>query len=155
MEAVERILVLCTGNSCRSQMAEGYLREFAGDRFEIHSAGMEPAPEVNPLAVAVMREEGIDLSGQSPKSVSLYLGRMSFRHVVVVCDRANRDCPHIFPGAVNRLYWPFDDPAAFQGDPESTIEEFRRIRDQIRERIIEWLKESQSRVGRPVNNPSS
>lgn len=140
MSTRDRILVLCTGNSCRSQMAEGYLRSMAGDRFDVHSAGMEPRPEVHPLAVETMREDGVDVSSQRPKPLTNYLGRASFRYVIVVCDRADRDCPHLFPGALERLYWPFDDPAAFEGSEDEVEGEFRRVRDQIRERIASWLE---------------
>ena len=134
------ILVLCTGNSCRSQMAEGFLREYAGDRFDVYSAGTEPAERVHPLAIQVMNEIGIDISGQHPKSIKEYLGKLSARYLIIVCDSANESCPSIFPGMVHRLFWPFDDPAKFVGCPEETLDEFRRIRDEIRERVREWLE---------------
>ena len=135
------VLFLCTGNSCRSQMAEGFLREYGGDRFEAYSAGIEPAERVHPLAVQVMAERGIDISGQKPKNVGEYLGRLPVRHLVIVCDAANEKCPRIFPGMLNRMFWPFDDPAAFVGTPAATLEKFRTVRDQIEERIQQWLKE--------------
>lgn len=133
------ILVLCTGNSCRSQMAEGFLRALAGDRFEIYSAGTVPRPEVHPLAVQVMGEAGIDISGQRPHSVTEYLGRLMVRYLIFVCDDADRQCPSIFPGHGERLLWPFDDPAAFEGTAQQRLDEFRRVRDEIKSRIVAWL----------------
>lgn len=133
------VLFLCTGNSCRSQMAEGLLRKHGGDRFEVHSAGTDPAAEVHPLAVEVMRELGVDISAQRPKGVGDLLGRLAVRHLIIVCDGANESCPRIFPGMLHRHFWPFDDPAAFRGSPEATREKFRAVRDQIDARIQEWL----------------
>jgi arsenate reductase len=130
------VLFLCTGNSCRSQMAEGFLREFGGDRFTPLSAGTEPADSVNPLAVEVMAEKGIDISRQEPTSVGDYLGRLAVRYLIIVCSGANEKCPRIFPGMMNRLFWPFDDPAG------QSIEEFRRVRDEIETQIKKWLAES-------------
>lgn len=134
------ILVLCTGNSCRSQMAEGFLRQLAGDRFNVFSAGTEPKEEIHPLARQVMNEVGVDISDQHPKGLEDFLGRMAVRHLIIVCSGADENCPRIFPGLNERLFWPFDDPAAFEGSPEETLEEFRRVRDEIRERIALWLK---------------
>lgn len=133
------VLVLCTGNSCRSQMAEGFLREYAGERFNVYSAGTEPKDEIHPLAVQVMAEAGIDISRQHPKGLKEFLGRLPVRYLIVVCDAANESCPRIFPGMAERLFWPFDDPAAFKGSPEETAAEFRRVQDEIRERILAWL----------------
>ena len=135
------ILVLCTGNSCRSQIAEGYLRHFAGDRFNAHSAGTEPATKVHPLAVKVMAEEGIDISKQRPKPVAEYLGRMAVRYLIIVCGGANESCPRIWPGMSSRLFWPFDDPAAVEGPEAEKLREFRRVRDELRQRILSWLKD--------------
>ncbi len=134
------ILVLCTGNSCRSQMAEGFLRELAGDKFRVHSAGTEPKHEVHPLAVRVMSEIGVDISTHWPKGLQEFLGRIPVRHLIIVCGGADQSCPRIFPGLSERLYWPFDDPAHFEGTPEETLAEFRRVRDEIRARVVEWLK---------------
>lgn len=136
----QNILVLCTGNSCRSQMAEGFLRQAAGDAFNVYSAGTEPKDEVHPLAVQVMAEVGIDISGQRPKGVREYLGRLPIRYLIIVCSGANEACPQIFPGLSERLFWPFDDPASFEGPPDETLEEFRRVRDEIDARVLEWLK---------------
>ena len=115
------ILILCTGNSCRSQIAEGYFRHYAADRFETHSAGTEPKDAVHPLAVQVMAEEGIDISDHRPKDLQVFLGHMAVRYLIVVCDGANESCPRIWPGVLNRLYWPFADPAAFEGSPEVPV----------------------------------
>jgi arsenate reductase len=141
MEHKPNILILCTGNSCRSQMAEGYLRHFAGDRFQVYSAGTFPKDHVHPLAVQVMDEDGVDISRQRPKDVGDFLGRIPVRYLIIVCDKANASCPTIFPGMLARLYWPFDDPDAFHGDEDETLAEFRRVRDQIKERIQEWLSD--------------
>ncbi len=127
-----RILFLCTHNSARSQMAEGLLRHLAGDRFEAHSAGTEAA-HVRPLAIRVMDEIGVDLSGQESKTLERYLGQ-PFDYVVTVCDEANEACP-FFPGAKNHLHWSFEDPSRADGTEEERLAVFRRVRDEIRERI--------------------
>ena len=142
MENKPSVLFLCTGNSCRSQIAEGFLREFGGDRFTAYSAGTDPAERVHPLALQVMSEKGIDISNGEPKNVGQFLGRLPVRHLVIVCDGANEKCPRIFPGMMNRMFWPFDDPAAFIGSEAATLEKFRTVRDQIESRIKQWLKES-------------
>ena len=134
------VLVLCTGNSCRSQMAEGYLRQFGGDRFNVLSAGTEPKEEIHPLALQVMREDGVDISRQHPRHLKEFLGKTLVRYLIIVCDGANQSCPRIFPGMSERLFWPFDDPAAFIGSEAATLEKFRTVRDQIRERIRTWLE---------------
>src|ERR1044072_8234035 len=105
------VLFLCTGNSCRGQMAEGFLRELGGGRFTASSAGTELTERVNPMAIAVMGEKGIDISEQRPKNVDDYLGRLPVSYLVIVCDGANGKCPRVFPGMMNRMFWPFDDPA--------------------------------------------
>jgi len=134
------ILVLCTGNSCRSQMAEGFFRHLAGDRFEVYSAGTRPAERVHPLAVQVMAEAGIDISAQQPTAVKQYLGRLHITHLTIVCDGANEECPRIFPGVLlHRHFWPFDDPARFTGTDEQILAGFRRVRDEIRDKIKAWL----------------
>jgi arsenate reductase (thioredoxin) len=141
MSTKPNVLFLCTGNSCRSQMAEGFLRKLGGDRYTAYSAGTEPAARVHPMAIEVMGEKDIDISRSTPKNVSEYLGRLPVRHLIVVCDGANERCPRVFPGMMNRMFWPFDDPAAFVGDTAATVEEFRRVRDQIEARIKQWLEE--------------
>jgi len=134
------ILILCTGNSCRSQIAEGYIRHYAGDHFNVYSAGTEPAEWVHPIAVKVMKEDGVDISGGRPKHVKEFLGKISVRYLIIVCGGANESCPRIFPGMSQRLFWPFDDPAAFQGSEQETLEEFRRIRAEIKQQILSWLE---------------
>jgi len=138
-ERKKSILVLCTGNSCRSQMAEGFLREYAGDSFDICSAGFEPKDEIHPYAKQVMREIGCDISSQYPKGTNEYLGRLAVTHLIIVCANAEEKCPRIFLGALNRWYWPFDDPAAATGTAEDRLVKFRQVRDQIRQKIREWI----------------
>ncbi len=134
-----RILILCTGNSARSQMAEGWLRSF-DSALDVHSAGTVPAARVHPAAVEAMAEVGIDLSAALPKSVDRYLNE-SFDWVITVCDHANETCP-IFTGAVaHRIHVGFEDPAAVQGTPEQVLQAFRRIRDQIRVRLLRFYRE--------------
>jgi arsenate reductase len=123
------VLTLCTGNSARSQMAEGLLRHDAGDLFEVESAGVKPG-RVRPEAVAVMKELGIDIAGQRSKHVDAFSGR-TFDYVLTVCDQANEACP-IFPGQTRRLHHDFQDPAAFDGTDEERLAVFRRVRDEIR-----------------------
>jgi arsenate reductase len=139
MESMPNVLFLCTGNSCRSQMAEGFLRQHGGDLFNVYSAGTKPAEYVHPLAVEVMAEKGIDISEQRPKNVKEFLGRLPVRHLVIVCEGANESCPSIFPGMMNRHLWPFDDPATFDGTPEAIKEKFRRVRDEIETKIKDWV----------------
>lgn len=136
------VLFLCTGNSCRSQMAERFLRAKAGDRFEVHSAGLSPAQEIHPIAERVMAEIGLSMAGQVPKSLKQYLGRVAVWHLVVVCARAEERCPTAFPNVMNKHYWPFEDPAAVLGTPEEVLAKFREIRDRVGLRIDQWLAES-------------
>lgn len=124
------ILILCTGNSCRSQMAEGLLRAAAGDLLEVHSAGSKPAGRVQPRAIAVLKEIGIDISGHESKHMNDFLDRQ-IDTVVTVCGNADAACP-IFPGQVNRYHWGFDDPVHAKGDDDEVMAEFRRVRDQMK-----------------------
>ena len=125
-----KILILCTGNSCRSQMAQGFLKSF-DKRPEVHSAGTDPAPAVSSRAVKVMAEAGIDISNTYPKHVNMYLDS-TWDYVITVCDNANETCP-VFPGKVrNRLHIGFEDPSSAVGSEEYVMNEFRRIRDQIK-----------------------
>lgn len=126
----ERVLILCTGNSARSQMAEGLLRHDFGDRFDVFSAGTRPS-QVRPEAITAMSELGIDLSGHRSKHVDEFLGQ-EFSYVITVCDNAKESCP-IFPGKTQRIHWSFEDPAGVQGSEEERLAAFRKIRDQIRE----------------------
>lgn len=135
-----RVLFLCTGNSARSQMAEAFLRKHAGDRFEAHSAGLEPKG-VNPFTIQVMQEVGLDISGQTSKGVDTYLGKVLFQYLITVCDDADKNCPTVWPGVNQRMHWSFEDPAAFQGTDEQKLEKFRQIRDLIDEKIRYWLAE--------------
>lgn len=139
----QNVLILCTGNSCRSQMAEGYLRALAGERFNVYSAGLSPKDHVHPLAVRVMAEDGVDIAQQHPKDLDLYLGKLPVAYLIIVCNRADASCPRTFPGMGLRLYWPFDDPDAFEGSDAATLNEFRRVRDQIKHKIRSWLAEFQ------------
>jgi arsenate reductase (thioredoxin) len=138
MERKPIVLILCTGNSCRSQMAEGFLKRYAADRYDVHSAGTEPKSEIHPLAVQVMDEVGIDISEQKPKPLVEFLGRMPVRHLLIVCDKAEGTCPRIWPGALTRTYLPFDDPATFEGTSKEMLAEFRRVRDLIGEAMSTW-----------------
>ena len=135
-----KVLFLCTGNSARSQMAEGILRKIGNDRFEVFSAGLEPKG-IHPLTFKVMEEDGIDLSYQRSKHLDEYMGKMHFSYVVTVCGNADKNCPAVFPGAGMRIHWDFDDPAAFVGSADEKIKKFREVRDKIRDRIILWLDE--------------
>ncbi len=142
--AKQNVLFVCTGNACRSQMAEGFLRTMAPERFNSFSAGMVPGNEIHPMAIRVMDEVGIDLSKQYPKSVKEYLGVQPIYRLIIVCRQANRLCPHVWPllAPDARLYWPFNDPAAAQGSEAARLQMFRRIRDEIRCQIDLWLMES-------------
>ncbi len=124
------VLILCTGNSCRSHLAEGILRRTAGDLLEVHSAGSKPAGQVHPLAIRVMEEIGIDLSSHRSKPMSEFLSRR-VDTVITVCGHVDQACP-IFPGQVNRHHWPFEDPARATGTEEEILLVFRRVRDEIR-----------------------
>jgi arsenate reductase (thioredoxin) len=135
-----RILFLCTGNSARSQMAEAFLRKYAGETFEAFSAGLEPKG-INPLTIQVMQEAGIDLSGHRSKGVVEYLGKVHFQYLITVCDDADKNCPTIWPGVNQRLHWSFEDPARFEGTYEQKLAKFRQVRDQIDARIKVWLAE--------------
>lgn len=131
------VLFLCTGNSCRSQMAEGWLRHLAGSRFEVLSAGTNPVG-VNPRAVEVMGEVGIDLSHHRSKHVAEFHDR-HLHYVITVCDHAHASCPTDPRGDV-RLHWSFDDSAAVQGSESERAQVFRRVRDEIAERVRNWLQ---------------
>lgn len=133
-----KVLFICTGNSCRSQMAEGFLRHIAGDAFEAFSAGTDPAG-VDPNAVRVMAEKGIDISRQESKGMKPFLG-YHFPYVITVCDRANERCP-IFPGMMKRLHWSFEDPAHAIGTEEEKLVVYRRVRDEIEIHVRRFVDE--------------
>ena len=128
----KKVLFLCTHNSCRSQMAEGLLKNLAGDKFDVYSAGVEPT-SVHPLAKKVMKEIGIDISGQQSKSVDEFLDK-EFDYVITVCDNARQTCP-FFPGNHELLHWSLEDPATASGSEEERLIFFRNVRDQIKENI--------------------
>ncbi len=136
----QRVLFLCTGNSARSQIAEAFLRKYGSDRFEAHSAGLEPKG-LNPFTVKVMQEIGIDVSGQTSKGVDTYLGKTLFQYLVTVCDDADKNCPTVWPGVGNRMHWSFQDPATAEGTEEEKLAKFREVRDLIEVKIKEWLAE--------------
>jgi arsenate reductase len=134
-----KVIFLCTGNSARSQMAEAFLRKYAGDHFEVYSAGFDPRP-IHPLTFKVMKELGYDLHSQQSKNLKKYLGKIHFEIVITVCVKAEEKCPTLL-GVSTRYYWPFEDPAAFQGSEEEKLAKFREIRDKINEKTKTWLKE--------------
>ncbi len=134
------VMIVCTQNSARSQMAEGWLRHLAGDRFTVFSAGMTPG-RVNPLAVEAMAEVGIDLSAHTSDGIEKYLGKVPVYYLMIVCDKAAQSCPAIWPGMRERIVWPFDDPAAVEGDHATKLASFRRVRDEIKAKLEAWLAE--------------
>ena len=138
MSDKQRVLILCTGNSARSQMAEGLLRDLASDEIEAFSAGVAPTI-VRPEAIEALAEIGIDISQHRSKSVDEFLGQ-DFDYVITVCDNANEHCP-LFPGETKRIHWSFTDPAAVAGDHEVRLAAFRTVRDQIAERLRQFLDE--------------
>jgi arsenate reductase len=123
-------------------MAEALLRAYAGDRYETFSAGLEPQ-EINPYTIKVLQEIEIDTSQHYFKPLTTYLGKVHFGYLITVCSSAEKNCP-VFPGMGQRIYWPLEDPAAFEGSPEETLEKFREIRDQIDRYIREWLDQQES-----------
>lgn len=133
----KKILVLCTGNSCRSQIAHGYLNNFAKNELEVYSAGIE-THGVNPKAIAVMREDGIDISGHTSNNISEYAD-IEFDFVITVCDHAKERCPY-FPAKVKTFHFNFPDPAKATGSPEEIMNEFRRVRAMIREYISDFIQ---------------
>jgi arsenate reductase len=131
-----KVLILCTGNSARSQMAEGLLRSLAHGKVEVHSAGTRPSL-VNPLAIEAMKEVGIDISGHRSKSVEEFASQR-FDVVITVCDNARESCP-VFPGAPERLHWSYPDPVAAEGNREKRLRAFREVRDDLRQKIQSFL----------------
>ena len=137
-----RVLFLCIHNSARSQMAAAFLRQLGGDRFEVESAGLEPG-SLNPLAVAAMKDAGIDISGNGTQSVfELYESGRRFAYVISVCDAASAErCP-IFPGVARRLNWSFPDPSAFTGSEQERLQRTIAVRDEIRDKVRAWIEET-------------
>jgi arsenate reductase len=140
----QRVLFLCTGNSCRSQMAEGFLRHLAGSRFDVFSAGTHPS-RVNPQVIQTMAEIKVDISGHRSKSLDEYLNQ-KFDYVITVCDSMRESCP-VFPNSKKSLHWSFEDPAVATGFKEDVMGVFRRVRDQIHQQIVKFLKELGVEVG--------
>ena len=134
-----KVLFLCTHNSARSQIAEAFRREYAGDRFEVYSAGLKPSA-IHPYTRQVMEEIGIDMSSHRSKGLKQWLGKVHFGYLITVCARAEEQCP-IFLGTGQCLSCPFEDPVAAQGSEEEKLAKFREVRDQIDQRIQSWLKE--------------
>jgi arsenate reductase len=134
----QQVLILCTGNSARSQMAEGLLRSLAGDRFEVFSAGSKPSA-VNPLAIAAMDERALDIRSHRSKHLNEYLAQ-PFDYVITVCDNAVETCP-LFPGPARRIHWSFPDPAAVQGSEAERLASFRQVRNAIESQFKHWLAE--------------
>ena len=144
-----KVLFLCTQNSARSQMAEGFLRHLAGERFEAYSAGIEPTDGIHPCAVEAMREVGIDISSQYPKRLNSYLGRVGFNYLVIVCARAEKNCPKTFPGVNTRFSWIFEDPRSDESVPyDSMLERFRAVRDEIEWKIRDWLDNPEAELAK-------
>ena len=139
MNQKQRVLFLCTGNSARSQMAEAFLRRYGSDQFETYSAGLEPKG-INPLTIQVMQEIGYDLSGQRSKGVKEFLGSVFIHQLITVCDNAEKNCPTAWPGVIKKMHWSFEDPAAFEGNEEEKMAKFCEIRDQIEQKVREWVK---------------
>ena len=136
----KRVLFVCVHNSARSQMAEAFLKQMAGDRFEVESAGLEPGM-LNPVVVEVMKEVGIDISQNLTKSVfEFYKQGKQYDYVITVCDESQSGACPVFPGKGERLHWGFDDPSSFQGSPEERLAKTRVVRDKIRKKIEEWLQ---------------
>jgi arsenate reductase len=148
MERKRNVLFLCTHNSSRSQMAEAFLRKYAGDRFNVYSAGLDPT-EVHPMTRQVMQEVGIDLGDRQAKGVETYLGKLLVSYLIVVCETANHRCPRTWPGLEiqKRLFWPFDDPVTAQGTEEEKLRKFREVRDKIEQQIRSWLTEVDEHEG--------
>ncbi len=134
---MKSVLILCTGNSCRSQMAEGFLKHYGAGKIDVESAGSEPS-RVNPIAIRVMKEAGVDISGHRSKHFNEFAGRR-FDTVITVCDNADRNCP-IFPAGTERLHWPFPDPPHGQAESEDVLAEFRRVRDLIHARFKAFVE---------------
>jgi arsenate reductase (thioredoxin) len=134
------ILFLCSGNSCRSQMAEAFAKKYGGEEFDVHSAGLRPT-EIHPLTKKVLEEAGLDISDQFAKGVDHYLGKLMVNYLFIVCDKAAGSCPTVWPGAnrMERIVHAFEDPAAVEGTEEEKLTAFRRVRDEIGQTIKQWI----------------
>ena len=134
----QRVLFLCTGNSVSSQMAEAFLRKYAGDIFETHSAGLKPQG-INPLTTKVMNEMGIDISNQTSKGIGIYSGKTPFHYLITVCEDADRNCSTAWLAVTKRMHWSFEDPATFDGTEEEKLAKFRDVRNLIENKIRGWV----------------
>jgi len=134
----KRVLFLCTANSCRSQMAQGYLEAMGQGDYEVFSAGLEPR-SIHPLAVEVMKEDGIDISENESTDLKEYLGRTRIDTVITVCSNADARCPTVWPGLSERMHWGFEDPVVFEGTNEEKLAKFREVRNRIKARITDWV----------------
>jgi arsenate reductase len=146
------VLILCTGNSCRNILAEAMLKKHAGDRFNVFSAGLDPKG-VHPTTLQVLEEVGIDTSDLESTHVEKYLGHQYIHYLIVVCHHAQQYCPSVFPGIIERYFWPFEDPPAFEGSEEEKLNKFREVRDKIEERMVQWLIELDT-AGEPRSQSS-
>jgi len=141
----QRVLFLCAHNAARSQMAEALLRRHAGGQLEALSAGLE-STEIHPMTLQVLEEAGIDTSALRAEGLDKYMAKTTVHYAIVVCERTQAQCPHLYPFAQQVLYWPFEDPAAFEGSPAEQLEKFREVRERIEERLMAWLKELRVRA---------
>ena len=133
-----KVLFMCTGNSARSQIAQAILRKYAGAKFDVYSAGLEPKG-INPYTWQVLQEIGISLEGHYAKHVREYMGKLNFGYLITVCSDAEEKCPATFPGVSHRLHWSFEDPAAFVGSDDEKLKKFREVRDRIDQKVKDWL----------------
>jgi arsenate reductase (thioredoxin) len=140
LETKPRVLFVCTHNAARSQMAEVLLRHYAGERFEVLSAGHSPT-EVHPLTRQALADIGLDSSGLQAKGLDLFFAKVSIAYAIIVCEQVEDDCPRLYPFALNTLYWPFDDPTEAEGSTAERLHAFRTVRDQIASRVRAWLQE--------------
>lgn len=143
-----KVIFLCTGNSARSQIAEALLKKYDSEHFDVYSAGFDPKP-INPFAVQVMQEMGVDIGSQYSKELKQFLGKTHFGIIITLCARAEQNCP-TFLGVSTRLYWPFEDPAQFQGIDQEKIAKFREIRDQIDLKIKEFLQQQSIQTNKDI-----
>jgi arsenate reductase len=142
MEKKKRVLFFCKHNSCRSQIAEAYLKHMASEQFDVYSAGLSPEL-IHPLVDVVMQEDGIDIKGQASKSVDLYLGRQMFDWIIIVCREGEAECPRLFPFAIRNERWSLSDPAETEGDKDEVLMAYRRTRDEIKARVENWLAQNE------------
>lgn len=143
MKKKARVLFFCKHNSCRSQMAEAYLKKQASDRFEVFSAGLYPEM-IHPVVEVVLQEDGVSIHDQTAKSIDLYLGKQPLDHIIIVCQEGEAECPRLYPFALHVERWPIADPAQVQGDKETILAAFRNTRDDIKRRVEQWLAQHSS-----------